>query len=87
MNNALQEKTVRQYNEPMISKIFYKAFYIIMALICFAIFGVSVYAIQIAQEQAIHPIFLYLAIAGIIGGLGGGIALLTQTTRAGGNRW
>ncbi|MEK7630665.1 MAG: hypothetical protein AAB417_01370 [Patescibacteria group bacterium] len=64
-----------------------KAFYIVLALVCFAVFGGSVYAIQLAQDQAVHPVFLYLAIAGIIGGLGGGIALLTQATRAGGNRW
>jgi len=66
---------------------FAKFLYIISALACFAVFGASAYAIRLAQDQAVHPIFLYLAIAGIIGGLGGGIALLTQATRAGGNRW
>jgi uncharacterized membrane-anchored protein YitT (DUF2179 family) len=64
-----------------------KVFYIVSALACFAIFGASAYAVRIAQDQAVHPLFLYLAIAGIIGGLGGGIALLIQATHAGGNHW
>ncbi len=56
-------------------------------MICFGIFGGSIYAIEIAQRQAVDPIFLYLSITGIIGGLGGGIAILIYATRAGGNRW
>ncbi len=71
----------------MIARIFYQAFYVIMALTCFAVFGWSAHIIRVAQDQSIHPLFLYLAITGVIGGLGGGVALVTQIRRAGGNRW
>lgn len=53
-----------------------------LALVSFAVFGFSVYGIVRAQEAPTAAYFIYLTIAGIVAGLGGGISFLARALKA-----
>ena len=53
-----------------------------LSIALFLVFGLGVVAIQKAAEEPIPGVFIYLAILGIVAGLGGGITFLMQGLRA-----
>jgi len=54
----------------------------LLSIVLFTLFGLGVFAIQKAAEGPVPGVFIYLAILGIVAGLGGGITFLMQGLRA-----
>lgn len=57
-------------------------FYFVLSAVLFGVFGLGVVAIQKAANEPIPGVFIYLAILGVVAGLGGGITFLMQGLRA-----
>lgn len=56
--------------------------FLLLAIVAFAVFGLSVYSIMRAQEAPSSAYIIYLDIAGIVAGLGGGISFTGRAIKA-----
>jgi len=57
-----------------------------LALVSFAVFGLSVYGIVRAQNAPVPAYFIYVTIFGIVAGLGGGISFIGRAIKAASRR-